>query len=93
VASYEVTADLRDAVLGHEPADHVCFMPGRDAAHWQFDLPLYGVTRLHRAGVTHVVRLAEDTQAQGDLFFSHRRRTLSGGGAIGHQISIIRCPI
>jgi hypothetical protein len=27
--------------------------------------------------------------AEPDRFFSHRRRTLAGGGPIGHQISVI----
>ena len=30
-----------------------------------------------------------DTAAEPDRFFSHRRRTLAGGGPIGHQISAI----
>jgi YfiH family protein len=90
--SYEVTADLRDAVLAHNQHDTVCFTPGRDDAHWQFDLPLYGVKRLHRAGIAIVKRLGDDTMADPERFFSHRRRTLAGGGPIGHQISVIRCP-
>jgi YfiH family protein len=92
-ASYEVTADLRDAVLQHDASDEACFTAGRDAAHWQFDLSGYGAGRLRRAGIGLVVQLPQDTQAEAELFFSHRRRTLAGGGAIGHQISIVRCPI
>jgi copper oxidase (laccase) domain-containing protein len=34
--------------------------------------------------------LNADTLADEARFFSHRRRTLAGGGPIGHQISIIR---
>jgi polyphenol oxidase len=30
-----------------------------------------------------------DTAADEARFFSHRRRTLAGGGPIGHQISLI----
>jgi len=30
-----------------------------------------------------------DTLADADRFFSHRRRTLAGGGPIGHQISAV----
>jgi YfiH family protein len=91
-ASYEVTADLRDPVLAREPTNAEFFTTGRDSCHWQFDLPGYASSRLRRAGLTAVRQLDADTLTQSDLFFSHRRRTLAGGGAIGHQISIIRCP-
>jgi polyphenol oxidase len=30
-----------------------------------------------------------DTLASEERFFSHRRRTLAGGGPIGHQLSAI----
>ena len=86
--SYEVSADLRDAVLARDPSDDRFFAPGRREAHWQFDLPGYCVARLAASGVT-AVSLAMDTVADEARFFSHRRRTLGGGGPIGHQISAI----
>ena len=88
-ASYEVSADLRDAVLARDPSDDRFFAPGRREAHWQFDLPGYCVARLAASGVT-AVSLAMDTVADEARFFSHRRRTLAGGGPIGHQISVVR---
>jgi YfiH family protein len=91
-ASYEVTADLRDSVLAEHPTNASWFSPGRDATHWQFDLPQYCLARLRRTGLHHVSSLGADTLTDAANFFSHRRRTLAGGGAIGHQISIIRCP-
>jgi YfiH family protein len=87
--SYEVGADLRDIVLAHEPACHRFFVPGRREARWQFDLPGYCAARLAAAGVRSVEIIDADTAADEARFFSHRRRTLSGGGPIGHQISII----
>ena len=36
--SYEVAADLRDAVLAHDPADARFFADGARADRWQFDL-------------------------------------------------------
>lgn len=84
--SYEVGADLRDAVLAHDPADAAFFAAGRPG-HWQFDLAGYCRARL--AGVAQVDVLDADTLADPDRFFSHRRRTLAGGGPIGHQISAI----
>jgi hypothetical protein len=86
--SYEVSADLRDAVLARDPADERYFMPGRREARWQFDLPGYCAARLVAAGVA-VASVAVDTVADEARFFSHRRRTLGGGGPIGHQISAI----
>jgi YfiH family protein len=88
-ASYEVAADLRDAVLARDPADARFFGPGQRPERWQFDLAGYCAARLAAAGVAaHVV--GADTLADDARFFSHRRRTLADGGPIGHQISIIR---
>ena len=82
-ASYEVRADLREAVAGPR-----FFAPGRDADHFQFDLAGYCVARLRDAGVA-ATALGVDTLSDEARFFSHRRRTLAGGGPLGHQISAI----
>jgi polyphenol oxidase len=88
--SYEVAADLRDAVLARDPAD-ARFFTDRRPGHWLFDLPGYCAARLRAAGAAvHV--LGADTLTDAGRFFSHRRRTLAGGGPIGHQISIVACP-
>ena len=82
--SYEVTADLRDAV-GHTEF----FTEGRPG-HWQFDLAGYCAARL--AGCTVTILDADTAEAAygtAGRFWSHRRRTLAGGGPIGHQISAI----
>jgi YfiH family protein len=89
-ASYEVGPDLRDAVLARSAADSVFFVPGRREARWQFDLAGYCAARLTAAGVGHVIVTGFDTLAEEDRFFSHRRRTLTNAGPIGHQISVIR---
>jgi YfiH family protein len=88
-ASYEVGPDLRDAVLARRPDDAVFFQDGARAGHWQFDLSGYCAARLRAAGLGQVEEVGADTQADADRFFSHRRRTLAGGGLIGHQISVI----
>jgi polyphenol oxidase len=87
-ASYEVSADLHDAVLARDAADARFFAPGRPE-RWQFDLGGYCAARLAAAGV-RAEFLARDTYAEEQNFFSHRRRTLRGEAAIGHQISVIR---
>ncbi|MDP9095367.1 MAG: peptidoglycan editing factor PgeF [Pseudomonadota bacterium] len=84
--SYEVRADLRDAVLARDPADARFFAEGRPE-HWQFDLAGYCAAQL--AGLAHVDTIEADTAAEPDRFFSHRRRTLEASGPIGHQISAI----
>ena len=87
-ASYEVAADLRDAVLARDPGDARFFADGRPE-RWQFDLAGYCASRLRDAGTGTVEALFLDTLPDEARFFSHRRRTLAGGGAIGHQMSII----
>jgi YfiH family protein len=92
--SYEVAADLRDAVLAREAADACFFLPGREAAdgpRWQFDLAGYCAARLRAAGASVSV-IDADTLAEEARFFSHRRATLAGGGPIGHQLSAIQVP-
>ena len=88
-SSYEVAADLRDAVLRRAPEDARFFADGTREARWQFDLPGYCAARLVAAGVAEVAVTGIDTLAEEERFFSHRRRTLAGGGPIGHQISVI----
>ncbi|MDJ0388587.1 peptidoglycan editing factor PgeF [Roseomonas sp. E05] len=90
--SYEVGADLRDAVLAQNPASTRFFIEGRRPGHWQFDLPGYCAARMVAAGTGTVAVLAADTFADAGSFFSHRRRTLAGEGPIGHQLSAIALP-
>ncbi|MCW3476037.1 peptidoglycan editing factor PgeF [Limobrevibacterium gyesilva] len=87
--SYEVAADLRDAVLARDPGDARFFAAGRRPERWQFDLAGYCAARLRAAGAGTVTVSGLDTLAEEARFFSHRRRTLAGGGPIGHQISVI----
>ena len=84
--SYEVGADLRDAVLANDPAHARFFADGRPG-HWQFDLAGYCAARM--PGLGAIDTLDADTLAEPERFFSHRRRTLDGSGPIGHQISAI----
>jgi YfiH family protein len=88
--SYEVGDDMREAVLATDPNAQSCFKPGQRAGHHQFDLPAYCLARAAAAGLDDAVALGLDTRADEARFYSHRRRTLAGGGPIGHQISVIR---
>jgi YfiH family protein len=87
--SYEVAADLYRAVLAYDAGDARFFANGTRADHWQFDLAGYCVARLRAAGIGQVSATGQDTLAEDTRFFSHRRRTLAGGGPIGHQIAVI----
>ena len=87
--SYEVGADLRDAVLARNPAHECFFIPGKNPDKWQFDLPAYCAARLAKIELP-VTLLARDTYGEAQIFFSHRRRVLQGEAANGHQISAIR---
>lgn len=91
-ASYEVGSDLRHTVLARHPDDARFFTPGAREDHWQFDLSGYCTARLAAAGVGRASALGLDTLADEARFFSHRRRTLAGGGPIGHQLSAIALP-
>ncbi|GAB6855684.1 peptidoglycan editing factor PgeF [Asaia astilbis] len=88
--SYEVGAEMRESVLDASPEAAFCFMPAGRDNHFLFDLPGYCLHRLRRAGLRYVSMIGLDTCPDVRRFFSHRRRTLAGGGAIGHQISVIR---
>lgn len=90
--SYEVGPDLRDAVLAREAGDARFFAPGQRQDRWLFDLAGYCVARLAATGIGRADALWQDTLAQEARFFSHRRRTLAGGGPIGHQLSAIAIP-
>lgn len=83
-ASYEVGPELRAAVAPR----HYGFFRGGSGDRLWFDLAGYCVARLAETGVDKVLTEGSDTFADG-RFWSHRRRVKTGGGAIGHQISVI----
>ncbi len=85
--SYEVGADLRDAVLAKGAGGGAFLAEGARPGHWLFDLAGYCAARL--APLCRVEHVAADTLADETRFFSHRRRTLAGGGPLGHQISVV----
>jgi YfiH family protein len=90
--SYEVGAELRDAVLAQAAEGERFFAPGARPAHWQFDLAGYCAARLSAAGVGLVEVVPADTLADEARFFSYRRKTLHNEGPIGHQLSAIALP-
>jgi len=89
--SYEVGADLREALLAADPGGDCFLAPGAREGHWQFDMAGLILARLRAAGIA-AEALPNDTLPDEARFFSHRRRTLEGGGPIGHQLSAIALP-
>lgn len=87
-ASYEVDGEFRERVLA-EGADNVCFFIAGAPDKWQFDLEGYVAARLERAGIARVERLALDTYADEQRFFSFRRATHRGKADYGRQMSLI----
>ncbi|QDH24554.1 peptidoglycan editing factor PgeF [Neokomagataea tanensis] len=87
---YETGQDMYEAVtkIDSERGPRF-FRPAPKEGHFLFDLSGYCADRLRAAGVSEVQTLNVDTLTD-ERFFSHRRRTLAGGGHIGHQVSAIR---
>ncbi len=88
-SSYEVGVDLHAEISSRSPENENFFKPSHRNGHWYFDLPGYCAMRLKAANTNTIHMVDADTLADEDRFFSHRRRTLAGGGPIGHQISVI----
>ena len=88
-ASYEVGPELRATFLGQAAGNAAFFHPGEREGHHHFDLQGYVAGRLAGAGIGAVARIARDTYAEEDLFFSYRRATHQGESDYGRAISVI----
>lgn len=88
-ASYEVSAQFRDTFLAAAPGNATFFAPSDRDGHFRFALEAYVADRLSAAGVCSVTRLAADTYASPDKFFSFRRATHRGESDYGRDLSAI----
>ncbi len=86
--SYEVAGDMRAAAEAADSAAARFFAPGRDDAHFQFDLPGYVSERLKRAGIFNLWHSKTDTYAS-PYHFSYRRSTHQSAPDYGRQLSAI----
>lgn len=82
-ASYEVGAEVRDALLRADPSAEAAFQEHR-TGHWLLDLYAAARARLHRAGVTAVTGGEYCTRSDRDRFYSYRR-----DGVTGRQAALI----
>ena len=87
-ASYEVDHGFFERFCAEDEGNARFFAAGRDG-HWQFDLEHYVATRLEALGLAAVERLALDTYAAPQRFFSYRRATHRAEPSYGRQISLI----
>jgi hypothetical protein len=87
--SYEVGADLRDAVLAAEDDGRDLFQAGARAGKFQFDLPGFIVRRLRRLALGAVACVDADTCADEKRFFSYRRAVRRGESDYGRELSAI----
>ena len=87
--SYEVGPEFQAEFVDADVASAPFFTAGTAAGRFQFDLPEYVGARLLQAGVRRIEILQHDTQAEPQLFFSHRRSTLAREQEVGRQLSAI----
>ena len=87
-ASYEVGPEFRETFRSAEPESEAFFIPGQgDRLH--FDLTGFVDQRLSRLGLGGIDRLANDTCAEEEAFFSNRRRNHRGEPDYGRNASVI----
>lgn len=87
-ANYEVGPEFVARFTAADPGNARYFAPSGRPGHALFDLNLYTVDRLGRAGV-RAGQLGRCTYAEEDLFYSYRRTTHRGEADYGRQISAI----
>lgn len=89
--SYQVREDMRTEALSADPSLAHFFTEADEAGVYYFDLPHYCRARLEGVHVSQVDVTGEDTCADPERFFSHRRRVLEKRPALGLQMSAITC--
>ncbi len=87
--SYEVGPEFPAPFLAEDPSNARFFRPSARDGHHMFDLPGYVDAQLQSLGLSAIDRLAHDTCAEEDLFFSYRRATHRGETDYGRGLSAI----
>ncbi len=87
-ANYEVGAEFAARFTDADSGNARYFIASARAGHFMFDLNLYTVERLGRAGV-QASQLGRCTYAEEDLFYSYRRATHRDEADYGRLISAI----
>jgi YfiH family protein len=87
-ASYEVGPEFPAPFLAQDPANERLFAATANGK-FRFDLPGYVAAQLKRLGLRTVERVAGDTAAEPERFFSYRRTRLRGEHDYGRLLSAI----
>lgn len=87
--SYEVSADFYQDFLSDSRTNDCYFTAGKDAAHYQFNLPAYACDILKAESIAAFSCSNRDTYRESDKFFSYRRTTHQRESDYGRQISAI----
>lgn len=88
-ASYEVGAEFRERFLAQNKNFSGYFIEAPKKDHLLFNIKACVHDRLHKAGLSTINTLENDTYIEEDSFFSFRRTTHRGEPDYGRQISAI----
>lgn len=88
-ASYEVDQNFYDRFISKGNRYESYFYPSEKEKHYMFDLPRIVYEDLMAASLHTVDWVKVDTVCHDEIFFSHRRATLSGTPVTGRQLSVI----
>ncbi|WP_421701143.1 peptidoglycan editing factor PgeF [Aliiroseovarius sp.] len=88
-ANYEVGPEFLDRFLDVDEENHRFFVNGR-GDKYQFDLPVYCLTRLRAAGIGNAEWVRHCTYGDPELFYSYRRSVHRGEPDYGRLVSAIR---
>lgn len=87
--AYEVDQEFYDRFISKNERYRLYFYPSVRAHHYQFDLPRIVYDDLMAANLHCVDWVRLDTVVHEEIFFSHRRATLSKTSITGRQLSVI----
>jgi len=87
--AYEVGPEFFAAFIADDPESTRFFIDG-PGERMLFDLPAYGLARLHAAGVGHAEWTRHCTYGDPERFYSYRRTTHAGEADYGRLISVIK---
>ncbi len=87
--SYEVDHGFYERFASQHPSNVNYFFPSIKEQHHHFDLPRLVYEDLMTKGLFSVDWVRLDTVIHDDMFFSHRRATLSGTPVTGRQLSVV----
>ncbi len=87
--NYEVGLEFFENFMAEDTGFARFFARGRDADHYQFDLPSFCLQKLRGAGVEAADWIGHCTYADPDRFYSYRRATHLKEADYGRLISVI----